>query len=99
MTITDRIDTLTDEGFQDPVIAAILGLEWTDLETYRTAGTLPTPTLDVAAGAIAGIERAGDAAAPAANGFVIYAKDNGSGKTEVMARFATGAPVAVAVQP
>lgn len=44
-------------------------------------------------------ERASDAAAPPANTAVIYAKDNGGGKTELCARFNTGAVQCFAVQP
>ena len=38
-------------------------------------------------------------AAPAANRVSLYAEDNGAGKTRLMARFATGAAVQVAIQP
>jgi hypothetical protein len=38
-------------------------------------------------------------AAPAANDVRIYAEDNGSGKTRLMARFATGAAVQIAIEP
>lgn len=38
-------------------------------------------------------------AAPAANKVRIYAEDNGSGKTRIMARFATGAAVQIAIEP
>ena len=38
-------------------------------------------------------------AAPAANAVRIYAEDNGSGKTRLMALFATGAAVQIAVEP
>lgn len=38
-------------------------------------------------------------AAPAANFVRIYAEDNGSGKTRLMARFATGAAVQIAIEP
>jgi hypothetical protein len=38
-------------------------------------------------------------AAPATNGVRIYAEDNGSGKTRLMARFATGAAVQIAIEP
>jgi hypothetical protein len=38
-------------------------------------------------------------AAPAANGVRIYAEDNGSGKTRLMALFATGAAVQIAIEP
>jgi hypothetical protein len=38
-------------------------------------------------------------AAPAANGVRIYAEDDGAGKTRLMARFATGAAVQIAIEP
>ena len=38
-------------------------------------------------------------AAPAANNVVIYAEDNGAGKTRLMARFATGAAQQIAIEP
>lgn len=37
--------------------------------------------------------------APSANNVVVYAEDNGSGKTRLMARFATGAAVQIAIEP
>lgn len=38
-------------------------------------------------------------AAPAANTVRIYAEDNGSGKTRLMAKFATGSAVQIAIEP
>lgn len=38
-------------------------------------------------------------AAPAANGFRIFAEDNGSGKTRLMVQFATGAAQQIAIEP
>ena len=38
-------------------------------------------------------------AAPAANSVRIYAEDNGSGKTRLMALFATGAAQQIAIEP
>jgi hypothetical protein len=38
-------------------------------------------------------------AAPATNGVYIFAEDNGSGKTRLMARFATGATQQLAIEP
>jgi hypothetical protein len=38
-------------------------------------------------------------AAPAANRVRIYAVDNGAGKTQLMAQFATGAAVQIAIEP
>ena len=37
--------------------------------------------------------------APSANQVVVYAEDNGSGKTRLMARFATGAAQVLATEP
>ena len=38
-------------------------------------------------------------AAPAANGYRIYAQDNGAGKTQLMVLFASGAAQQIAIQP
>jgi hypothetical protein len=38
-------------------------------------------------------------AAPATNNVRIYAEDDGAGKTRLMARFATGAAVQIAIEP
>ena len=38
-------------------------------------------------------------AAPSANNVILYAKDDGSGKTQLVARFATGAVQVIATQP
>jgi hypothetical protein len=40
-----------------------------------------------------------DPTAPATNDVILYAKDNGAGKTQLMARFATGAVQQVAIEP
>lgn len=37
--------------------------------------------------------------APAANNVYLYAQDNGAGKTQLMARFATGAAQQIAIEP
>jgi hypothetical protein len=37
--------------------------------------------------------------APSPDGVVLFAEDNGSGKTRLMARFATGANQQIAIQP
>jgi hypothetical protein len=44
-------------------------------------------------------ERGTAPTAPATNSVRIYAEDNGSGKTRLMARFATGAAVQIAIEP
>jgi hypothetical protein len=54
---------------------------------------------DPNASVITMIERATDASAPAANNGVIYARDNGSGKTQFVARFASGAVQVIATEP
>jgi hypothetical protein len=54
--------------------------------------------LDIAAGAMRLAEITAPSA-PAANSVVIYAEDNGAGKTRLMALFATGAAQQIAIQP
>ena len=44
-------------------------------------------------------EQASDPAAPAANNAIIFTKDNGSGKTQLVVRFATGAVQVIATEP
>lgn len=51
------------------------------------------------AGAIQGAEISADPSAPAANNGLIYFKDNGSGKTQLCVRFATGAVQVLATEP
>lgn len=63
----------------------------------------PTEALDVAGAIkltthIEGTEIA-EPAAPAANGFRLFAKDNGAGKTQLCVRFATGATQVIATEP
>lgn len=60
--------------------------------------TSPASRLDVGAGALTMQEMTAPAA-PAANKCVMYAEDNGAGKTRVMVRFATGAAVQLAIEP
>lgn len=45
------------------------------------------------------VEQGSSPAAPAANGVRIYAKDNGSGKTVLYARFASGTEQQIAIEP
>jgi hypothetical protein len=54
--------------------------------------------LNMGASAIRFIERA-DPAAPAADNMFVYAKDSGAAKTQLAARFATGAVQVPAVEP
>lgn len=60
--------------------------------------TSPDSRLDIADGALTMAEMSAPSA-PAANGVVIYAEDNGAGKTRLMALFATGAAQQIAIQP
>lgn len=48
---------------------------------------------------LAGAEVSSAPAAPAANGWRMYAEDNGSGKTRLMVKFATGAAQQIAIEP
>jgi hypothetical protein len=51
-----------------------------------------------AGGALSFVEQTSPAA-PATNGVYVFAEDNGSGKTRLMARFATGATQQIAIEP
>lgn len=62
-------------------------------------GAIQMASADVAEGFLEGVEIAGDAAAPAADYGRLYLRDNGSGKTQLVARFATGAVQVIATQP
>jgi hypothetical protein len=71
-----------------------------DDETLISDGTFPDGTADQAVGAHAvSFTEMTDPAAPAANNVVLFARDNGSGKTQLCARFATGAIQEVAIEP
>lgn len=62
-------------------------------------GTMtPGSRLDIADGALTMQEMTAPAV-PAANKCVIYAEDNGAGKTRLMVRFATGAAIQLAIEP
>lgn len=43
-------------------------------------------------------ERSSDPPNPPANSVILYAKDNGAGKTQLMVRFSTGAPIQLAIE-
>lgn len=60
---------------------------------------LGTPDGTLRASALQGTEKASDPAAPAANNGILYFRDNGSGKTQLCARFATGAVQVIATEP
>lgn len=57
-----------------------------------------TGNVGVTGGYIAGEEQTAPAA-PAANGYRIFAQDNGAGKTQLMVLFASGAAQQIAIEP
>ena len=61
-------------------------------------GVSPAARLDVDTGSIRLAERS-TPSAPAANAVLLYADDNGAGKTRLMALFSSGAAQQVAIQP
>jgi hypothetical protein len=75
----------------------------TDATSTTTGAVRITGGLGVAKGIhlgtiLTGTEQASEPAPPAANGFVIYAIDDG-GKTKLMVKFATGAAQQLAIEP
>lgn len=65
--------------------------EWKDHNDTLLAAVTPS-------GAVRLVEQS-EPAAPAANSVVLYAQDNGAGKTQLMAKFSSGAAQQVAIQP
>ena len=64
---------------------------------YNASGTA-TGGYTFIGNALGGFEQTAPPA-PAANGYYIYAEDNGAGKTRLMVRFATGASQQIAIEP
>lgn len=63
-------------------------------------GTFPDGTADLVVGDYSvSFSEMTAPAAPAANKVVLFCRDNGSGKTQLCARFATGAIQQVAIEP
>ena len=77
---------------------------WSSAGAFDLTGTLAVSGASTLTGAvttanfIAGVEMTAPAA-PAANGYRIYADDNGSGKTRLMVLFATGGAQQIAIEP
>ena len=65
----------------------------------EAAGIFAFRGINTSTGAALGLVEMTAPAAPAANGVRIYAVDNGSGKTQLMALFATGAAQQLAIEP
>ena len=70
----------------------------TALGTLAITGASTLTGAVTTANFIAGVEMTAPSA-PAANGYRIYAEDNGSGKTRLMVRFATGVAQQIAIEP
>lgn len=70
----------------------------TDLVTITDAGALSVTGSISATSYIEGAEQTAPAA-PAANGYRIFAQDNGAGKTQLMVIFASGAAQQIAIEP
>jgi hypothetical protein len=67
--------------------------------TYDIGAAAATRPRNLFLGSYAQLSEMTAPAAPAANGVRIYAVDNGSGKTQLMALFATGAAQQIAIEP
>lgn len=87
---------------------ATYGAAWlagaTGVLTWSGAGVAPTVTASPSltrlhlSSYVESVEEA-EPAAPSANGYRLFAKDNGSGKTQLMVRFASGASQQIAIEP
>jgi len=91
------ISTATGTGFVTAVnFVTVTRATSTGLAVTGTLSS--TGNLTVTGGYIEGNEQTAPAA-PAANGYRIYAEDNGAGKTRLMVKFATGAAQQIAIEP
>jgi hypothetical protein len=85
-------------------VAGTVGVSLTAAGNITAIGALAITGASTLTGAvttanfIAGVEMTAPSA-PAANGYRIYAEDNGSGKTRLMVLFATGVAQQIAIQP
>lgn len=92
MTPPDYHETVNLANFEKSDGSAIITY---DEDTNAVA---VAAAVDLGAHSLGGQEIA-DPAAPAANHGVLYFRDNGSGKTQLVARFPTGAVQVVATEP
>jgi len=81
-------------------LVSTLQIQWNDdVGIARSAaGIVKVTNGSTGAGALQFQEQTAPSA-PAANNVYLYAEDNGSGKTRLMAKFATGAAQQVAIEP
>lgn len=96
-----RVDTTANK----PSTPALDHIFFTESDTHRTFVAVDgawkhIERLDgTAGGAFNFVELAGDPAAPAANEALLYTRDNGAGKTQLVVRFNTGAIQVIATEP
>lgn len=76
----------------------VLGAYARSTKSHQVVLGANTITENLVWGAMVGTEMTAPAA-PAANGYALYAEDNGSGKTRLMVLFASGAAQQIAIQP
>lgn len=89
-TLRSALRLFVDNDFR------LLGSDLTTPADLRLRSLLLAST---SAGYIEGVEQASDPAAPAANSGRAYFRDNGSGKTQFVVRFPTGAVQVIATEP
>jgi hypothetical protein len=97
-----RIENYWTSNIDQRFIQKINGVDY-NVMTFQDGNvgigtTGPASRLDIAGGAFTMAEMTAPSA-PAANGVVIYAEDNGAGKTRLMCLFASGAAQQLAIQP
>jgi hypothetical protein len=87
----------------DDEVLIPLGIYTDFVNSFGAAGVEFTDSIKVEAAGGAGhirlLEQGSDPAAPAANHAALFAKDNGGGKTQIVARFPTGAVQVIATEP
>lgn len=89
--------TAAEAGDADEVYVVIYDVTGTHRKTYKMLGTEFTKLLDKS-GAITMPELASDPSAPATNNGTLFFRDNGSNKTQLCVKFATGNAIVIATQ-
>jgi hypothetical protein len=90
-------EVLSDSVTKITAIVKAKAAQTADLSQWRDSAGVPLLAVGPT-GSLDGWEMTAPAA-PAANGFRVFAQDNGAGKTQLMVRFATGAAQPIAMEP
>ncbi|MBK8810712.1 MAG: hypothetical protein IPN69_08265 [Acidobacteria bacterium] len=88
-----------NSGFGFMFTASSGGVNYADTGLFRAAAAIVKITDASSGGGALQLQEMSAPSAPAANNVIVFAEDNGSGKTRLMARFSSGAAQQIAIEP